>query len=56
MAERLRELADLLGQVETAPGKSTPVTAPCAGRVSKVFIEAGAPAEYGQALLFLEPR
>lgn len=47
---------ETLGIVETAKGQSTPVKAPCAGRVAKVFIEGGSPAEYGQVLLFLEPR
>ena len=47
---------EVLGQVDSGRGHATPVKAPCAGRVAKVFIEAGAPAEYGQALLFLEPR
>lgn len=47
---------ETLGLVETGKGKSTPVTAPCAGRVARVFIEGGSPAEYGQVLLFLEPR
>jgi biotin carboxyl carrier protein len=57
-AEENAEVAegDALGLVETAKGKTTPVTAPCAGRVARVFIEGGAPVEYGQALLFLEPR
>jgi acetyl-CoA carboxylase biotin carboxyl carrier protein len=45
-----------LGVVEIAKGKTVPVPAPCAGRVAKVFIEGGSPAEYGQVLLFLEPR
>jgi len=47
---------ETLGVVETTKGQTTPVTAPCVGRVAKVFIEGGAPAEYGQVLLFLEPR
>jgi biotin carboxyl carrier protein len=57
-AEEGAEIAegDTLGIVETAKGQSTPVKAPCAGRVAKVFIEGGSPAEYGQVLLFLEPR
>ncbi len=47
---------DTLGLIEIGRGKSAPVKAPCAGRVARVFIEGGAPTEYGQALLFLEPR
>lgn len=47
---------DVLGVVETAKGQGTQVKAPCAGRVAKIFIDGGTPAEYGQVLLFLEPR
>ena len=47
---------DLIGVVETAKGKTTPVKAPRAGRVARVMIDAGSPVEYGQPLAFLEPR
>lgn len=47
---------DTLGQVDGGRGQSTPIKAPRAGRVARVFVESGAPVEYGQALLFLEPR
>ena len=57
-AEEGAEVAegDTLGVIEAAKGQATPVKAPCAGRVAKIFIEGSAPAEYGQVLLFLEPR
>ncbi|MDE2038848.1 MAG: hypothetical protein KGO96_11805 [Elusimicrobia bacterium] len=57
-AEEGREVSEgeTLGVIEEAKGQAIPVKAPCAGRVAKIFIEGGAPAEYGQALLFLEPR
>ena len=57
-AEEGTEVAEgaTLGLIETGRGQSMPVTAPCSGRVAKVFIEGGRPAEYGQVLLFLEPR
>ena len=45
-----------IGRIETAPGKSEPVKAPCAGRVARLFVDAGAAVEYGQPLLFVEPR
>jgi biotin carboxyl carrier protein len=46
---------DLLGLIETAPGKTTPVKAPCAGKLARVFAEAGKAAEYGQPLFFIAP-
>jgi biotin carboxyl carrier protein len=60
-ARRAEEGADVelgaeIGYVEGAVGKARPVTAPCAGRVSKVFVESDAPVEYGQPLLFIDPR
>jgi biotin carboxyl carrier protein len=57
-AEEGAEVAegDTLGVIETSKTQSTPVKAPCAGRVAKVFIDGGSPAEYGQVLLFVEPR
>jgi len=45
---------DILGQVETGVGKPHPVPAPCAGRVSRVFVSGGQPVDYGQPLFFLE--
>ena len=58
---KLNEGAELsegeeIGRVETAPGKSEAVKSPCAGRVARLFVDAGAAVEYGQPLLFLEPR
>lgn len=47
---------ETLGLVELAKGKTEPVKAPCAGRLARVFAESGAPVEYGQVLLFIEPR
>ncbi len=46
---------DLLGLIEGG-GAPRPVKAPCAGVVARVFIEDGAAVEFGQPLLFLEPR
>lgn len=56
--EEGREVSEgeTLGLVEGARGKSTAVTAPCSGRVARVMIEGGAAVEYGQPVLFLEPR
>ncbi len=50
------EAGDPLGLIETGLGRPVAVTAPCAGLVKKVLIEAGAPAQYGQPLFFIEPR
>lgn len=44
-----------LGLVETAKGKTSPVTAPGAGRLARILVEAGDPVEFGQPLFFLEP-
>lgn len=44
-----------LGLIETGKGKSTPVTAPSAGRLSRVMVDSGAAVEYGQPLFFIEP-
>lgn len=46
---------EVLGLIETAPGKTTPVKAPCAGKLARVFAEAGKAAEYGQPLFFIAP-
>ena len=48
------EAGQTLGLVETAKDRTTPVKAPTAGRIARVFAEAGAPVEYGQPLFFLE--
>lgn len=45
----------VLGVVVTGSGASKPVKSPVAGRVCKVFIEAGAAVEYGQPLFLVEP-
>ncbi len=47
---------DVLGLVESAKGKTTPVTAPAPGRVARVMIDAGAAVEYGQPLMFIAAR
>lgn len=46
---------EALGIVESGRGSSSPVKAPCAGRLTRVFIEGGSPVEYGQPLFFIEP-
>ncbi len=47
---------DLVGVIVTGSGASKPVFAPQAGRVAKLFIDAGQAVEYGQPLLLLETR
>ena len=47
---------DVLGLVDSGNGKTQPIAAPRAGRLAKIFVEDGAPVEYGQLLMFLEPR
>jgi biotin carboxyl carrier protein len=47
---------DVLGVVVSGSGAPAPVKAPCAGRVSKCFAEAGEAVEYGRPLFLLEPR
>lgn len=46
---------DVLGLVETAPGKTAEVKAPCGGKLTRSFAEAGKAVEYGQPLFFLSP-
>lgn len=46
---------DVLGVVETGPGKSALVASPRAGRIARVFVEGGSAVEYGRLLFFLEP-
>lgn len=47
---------DVVGVIVTGSGASKPVVSPNAGRVAKIFIEAGQAVEYGQPLLLLETR
>jgi biotin carboxyl carrier protein len=47
---------DVIGVIVAGSGASKPVIAPRAGRVAKLFIEAGQAVEYGQPLLLLESR
>lgn len=47
---------DLIGVLVTGSGAFKPVTTPSAGRVAKLFIDAGQAVEYGQPLLLLEAR
>ncbi len=46
---------EVLGLIEVAPGKTTPVKAPCAGKLARVFAESGKAVEYGQPLFFIAP-
>jgi biotin carboxyl carrier protein len=47
---------DALGVVVSGSGAPSTVKAPCAGRVAKVFVDAGEAVEYGRPLFLLEPR
>ena len=49
------ETGALLGVVETGKGRLTEVRSPCAGRIARMFVEAGAALEFGQPLFFVEP-
>lgn len=49
-------VGDLVGVIVTGSGASKPVVAAHAGRVAKIFIDAGQAVEYGQPLLLLETR
>lgn len=44
----------VLGFVEISKGKSSPVTAPRAGRLARVLVAGGDPVEFGQPLFFIE--
>lgn len=45
---------DVLGRVEAGLGHSHEVSAPCAGRLSRVLVDAGKGVEYGQPLFVIE--
>ena len=45
-----------LGVLVDGSGAGKPVKAPCAGRVSKCFVDAGQAVEYGRPLFLIEPR
>ncbi|MEK7233089.1 MAG: biotin/lipoyl-containing protein [Elusimicrobiota bacterium] len=47
---------DIIGVIVTGAGASKPIAAAHAGRVAKIFIDAGQAVEYGQPLLLLESR
>ena len=49
-------VGDVLGVIVTGSGASKPITAAQAGRVAKIFIDAGQAVEYGQPILLLETR
>ncbi len=47
---------DVIGVIVTGAGAAKPIVATHAGRVAKIFIDAGQAVEYGQPLLLLESR
>lgn len=47
---------DPIGVIVTGSGAAKPVVSPHAGRVAKLFVDAGQAVEYGQSLLLLESR
>ncbi len=49
-------VGDVIGVISAGPGVSKPIIATRAGKVAKIFIDAGAAVEYGQPLLLLENR
>lgn len=49
-------VGDVIGMIVTGSGAAKPITAARAGRVAKIFIDAGQAVEYGQPLLLLETR
>lgn len=57
-AEEGAEVAEgaALGVIVSGSGASKPVKAPSAGRVAKVFVDAGEAVEYGRPLFLLEPK
>lgn len=50
------DAGDVLGVIVTGSGERTPVVAKSAGRVSKLFVDAGQAVEYGQPILLIERR
>jgi biotin carboxyl carrier protein len=57
-AEEGADLAvgDIIGVIVSGAGVAKPIAAAHAGRVAKIFIDAGQAVEYGQPLLLLETR
>lgn len=47
---------DQLAVIVSGSGAAKPVKAPVAGRIAKVFADAGEAVEYGRPLFLLEPR
>ena len=47
---------ELLGVVDTGLKKTAGVTAPCAGRLARVLVDAGDSVQFGQPLFFIEPK
>lgn len=47
---------DVLAVLVSGSGAIKPVKAPCAGRIAKIFADAGEAVEYGRPLFLLEPR
>ncbi len=45
-----------LAVIVSGSGAAKPVLAPCAGRVAKIFADAGEAVEYGRPLFLLEPK
>ena len=46
----------ILAVIISGSGTAKPVLAPCAGRVAKIFADAGEAVEYGRPLFLLEPK
>lgn len=49
-------VGDVLGVIVTGPGAARQIKATRAGRVFKLFVDAGQAVEYGQPILLLESR
>ncbi len=47
---------DALAVIVSGSGAAKRVKAPCAGRIAKIFADAGEAVEYGRPLFLLEPR
>ncbi|MBI4060353.1 MAG: hypothetical protein HY403_02870 [Elusimicrobia bacterium] len=47
---------DAVGVIVTGAGAAKPVVSPHAGRVAKIFVDAGQAVDYGQPLILLESR